>query len=193
MDWDLLLEALGVTLGLIYLFWEYKADARMWIVSAVMPLISMWIYFSKGIYADFAINIYYFFMAIYGFWNWRRPRRDVGGRNEKLPITHTPPLSLLGCVAVMCALWAMIAWVLINFTDSTIPYVDAFTTAMSIVGMWMASQKYIEQWWVWLIVNVVTVPMQIYKGLVFYPCLYTVYAVVSVMGYFKWRRLMLRG
>lgn len=184
---DLILEILGVTVGLFYLFWEYKADAKMWIAGVIMPMISMWLYFSKGIYADFAINIYYFFIAIFGYWNWTRKREDTG---KTLPITHIPMKVFGACVFAVLLLWYGIAWVLINFTDSTIPYVDAFTTAMSIVGLWMGAQKYCEQWIVWFIVNIVTVPMQISKGLIFYPCLYTVYTVISLLGYRNWLRLM---
>ncbi len=187
MDIYNIIEILGVTVGLIYLYWEYKADAKMWIAGLIMPLISMWIYFTKGIYADFAINIYYFFIAIYGYWNWTHHRE---GKHKELPITHIP-LKIGGiCVFTVLLLWYAIAWVLINFTDSTIPWIDAFTTAMSIVGLWMGSQKYCEQWLVWLIVNIVTVPMQLYKGLIFYPCLYILYAVMSVIGYIHWIKLM---
>lgn len=181
------IEILGVIVGLFYLFWEFKADAKMWIANMIMPIISMWIYFTKGIYADFAINIYYLIIAIYGYWNWTHPR---GVNKKKLPITHTPLLVGGLCVFVVLVLWYVIAWILINFTDSTIPYVDAFTTAMSIVGLWMGSQKYCEQWLVWLVVNLVTIPMQLYKGLIFYPCLYSVYAVFSVLGYINWRNMM---
>lgn len=184
---DKIIEILGVTVGLFYLFWEFKADAKMWIAGLIMPLISMWIYFTKGIYADFAINIYYFFIAIYGYWNWTHKRTDS---KKTLPISHVPAKVAGVCIFSVLILWFIISQILINFTDSTIPYVDAFTTAMSIVGLWMGSQKYCEQWIVWLIVNVVTVPMQLYKGLIFYPCLYTVYAIFSVLGYRNWLRLM---
>ncbi len=72
MPWDKILEILGFTVGLLYLWWEYHADWRMWYASMVMPAISMWIYFSKGIYADFAINIYYLVIAVYGFIVWTK-------------------------------------------------------------------------------------------------------------------------
>lgn len=184
------LEILGVTVGVFYLFWEYKADPKMWLAGVIMPVISMWIYFSKGIYADFAINIYYFFIAFYGYWNWTRKRP---GKRDTLPITRVPLKILCGCIVAVLVLWCAISFVLVNFTDSTIPYIDAFTTAMSIVGLWMGAKKYCEQWLVWLIVNIVTVPMQLYKGLIFYPCLYTLYTVISILGYRNWLRLMRRS
>lgn len=61
------LEILGFGVGILYLWWEYHADSRVWLASVVMPAISMWIYFSKGLYADFGINIYYLIMAVYGY------------------------------------------------------------------------------------------------------------------------------
>lgn len=190
---DLFIEILGVTVGVFYLFWEYKADPKMWLAGVIMPMISMWIYFSKGIYADFAINIYYLFIVFYGYWNWTRKRPGKQDSDATLPITHVPLKVLCGCIAAVLVLWFAISWVLINFTDSTIPYVDAFTTAMSIVGLWMGARKYCEQWLVWLVVDVVTVPMQLHKGLIFYPCLYTLYAVIAILGYRNWLRLMRRS
>ena len=59
MTFDLALEIAGFCLGIVYLWWEYHADPKVWFASVVMPAVSMWIYFSKGLYADFAINIYY--------------------------------------------------------------------------------------------------------------------------------------
>ena len=161
---DLFLEILAFSVGLLYLYWEYRANPKFWIASMVMPCISMWVYFSKGIYADFAINIYYLFIAVYGYWNWTRKRPS--NKKNKLPITHVGYGVLAGCIAATMVLWAVISWILINYTDSTIPYADGFTTALSIVAMWMGAQKYAEQWIAWLIVDAVTVPIQLSKGLI---------------------------
>lgn len=187
---DSVLEIAGLLLGLLYLWWEYHADSRFWLVSMIMPCVSMWLYFSKGIYADFAINIYYLLIAIYGYWNWTRRRPDKGKGSTILKITHVP-LKILGiCIFATLALWLFIAQILINFTDSTIPYADGFTTALSIVALWMGAKKYAEQWIAWFIVDAVTIPIQISKGLVFYPCLYALYTVIALVGYRKWLRLM---
>ena len=79
---------------------------------------------------------------------------------------------------------------LINLTDSSVPYADAFTTALSVVGMWLLARKYIEQWWVWLVVDVASVALYIYKDLHFTAVLYALYAVVAIFGYRKWKELM---
>ena len=183
-----ILEILGFIVGLLYLWWEYHADARVWLASVIMPAISMWIYFSKGIYADFAINIYYLIIAIYGYVIWR-----TGGiRKEKKPqpITHTPIAVWAGIAAVTALLWWALTWILSNFTDSTVPVTDAFSTSLSIVGTWMLARKYAEQWLIWIIVDIVCMGLYAYKGLIFYPILYGIYTVVAVFRYRKWLGLM---
>ena len=160
----------------------------MWLASVVMPAISMWIYFSKGLYADFGINIYYLIMAVYGYVRWT----SGGGRKKKEPlaVTHAPGWGVCVALAASMLLWALLAWLLIEFTDSTVPYADAFTTALSIVGTWMLARKWAEQWLVWFAVDAVCVGLYIYKGLVFYPLLYGIYTVIALLGYRKWLRMM---
>lgn len=196
LPWDLILEVLGFSVGLLYLWWEYHADARLWLASIVMPTISMWIYFRKGIYADFAINIYYFLMAIYGYLAWTRSTRrntDEAHREKNTPelhITHLRGRKLLATAGIAAALWAGIYCVLRFLTDSTVPLADALTTALSIVGTWMLSRKHIEQWLVWIVVDIVCVCLYIYKGIYFYATLYAIYTVIAGFGYRKWRRMM---
>lgn len=187
---DRILEILGFAVGMIYLWWEYHADPRVWLASVVMPAISMWVYFSKGLYADFGINIYYLVIAVYGFRVWTRGNKkaDKSGAGQK--ITHTPPRAWAVVAVSLAVLWVAIWFLLTRVTDSTVPVADAFTTALSIVAMWMMARKYAEQWLAWLVVDVVCVGLYIYKGLVFYPILYAVYSVIAVFGYRKWLRLM---
>lgn len=194
LPWDTILEILGFSVGILYLWWEYHADSRLWFASIVMPTISMWIYLRKGIYADFAINIYYFLIAIYGYIAWTRARhRGNQAKNEgeksALPITRIPTNRLTLCTIVFLLLWGAFYCLLRFVTDSTVPLADAFTTALSIVAMWMLARKYIEQWIYWIAVDTVCVGLYIYKQIPFYAVLYAVYTVVAVFGYFKWVRL----
>lgn len=187
-----ILEIAGFVIGLLYLWWEYHANSKLWLASLIMPAISMWIYFSKGLYADFGINIYYLLIAIYGYWVWTR-----GGRNKKttdsgnaVPITHIPFRILAGSSGVFAAVWCAIYLILTNLTNSTVPLCDSFTTALSIVAMWLLAKKYVEQWIAWVLVDIVCVGLYIYKGIYFYATLYAVYSVVACFGYRKWLRLM---
>lgn len=205
------IEILGFAVGLLYLWWEYHANSKLWLASIVMPTISMWIYFSKGLYADFAINIYYFVIAIYGWIVWTRAKRrrgrqtifktdasepgdtvahyDTSGETPLL-ITHLRGNMLVGVSVAFLAIWGALYAILAFLTDSTVPVADSFTTALSIVAMWMLARKYVEQWLAWLIVDAVCVGLYIYKGIFFYAALYTIYTVVAWFGYRKWLRLM---
>ncbi|MDE6225329.1 MAG: nicotinamide riboside transporter PnuC [Muribaculaceae bacterium] len=193
LPWDLILEILGFSVGVLYLWWEYHANSKLWFASIVMPTISMWIYLRKGIYADFAINIYYFLIAIYGYIVWTRKRNrhdeDVP-KKEELPISHISKTRLVGCVAVFFALWIAFYCVLRFVTDSSVPVADSFTTALSIVAMWMLAQKYVEQWIAWIAVDAVCVGLYAYKGIYLYAVLYSVYTVIAFVGYRNWKRKM---
>lgn len=194
IPWDKILEVFGFSIGLLYLWWEYHADSRLWLASVVMPFISMWIYFNKGIYADFAINIYYFVIAIYGYWLWTRHAGDTGPTEQKKkkerPISHIKPIALLSCTAVFAILWFALFLGLKYLTDSTVPVADSFTTALSIVATWMLARKYLEQWLAWVAVDAVSVGLYIYKGIYLYAVLYFIYTIIAVVGYLNWIRLM---
>lgn len=188
MQLDVVLDILKVSVGLIYLYLEYNAKRGLWIAGVIMPAISLWLFYNKGLYADCAINLYYLVIAVYGYVVWSR--KSSSGQNPEVPITSVPGkvAALLGGAFV--AMWLFIAWVLASFTDSTVVWLDSFTTALSIVGLWMLARKYLQQWFVWLIVDAVYVWLYYHKGIYFSGTLYAFYTVMAVFGYVKWRRLM---
>lgn len=180
------IEIVGLVLGLFYLYYEYHASAKVWIFGLLMPLISMVVYFRAGLYADFSINIYYFLAAAYGLVKWR----GLDNKGVGVPITRASARVMAGCVGVTAVIWFLIWLLLTRFTNSTVPVADAFTTALSIVAAWMMARKYLQQWWAWIVVDIVCVALYIYKDIPFYAVLYAVYTVVAVAGYRKWLRLM---
>ncbi len=184
----MILQIVGLVVGLLYLWWEYHADSKVWFASVVMPAISLWIYYSKGLYADFAINIYYLVIAVYGFITWTK---GTSKKNKKpLLITHASVKVWAIAMATCAVLWYLIWYLLFNFTDSTVPVADAFTTALSIVGLWMMARKYAEQWLVWFVVDLVCSILYFYKGIPFYGVLYAIYTVIAIFGYRKWLKVM---
>ena len=180
------IEIVGLILGLFYLYYEYHARAEVWIFGLLMPLISMVVYFRAGLYADFSINIYYFLAAAYGLVKWR----GLDNKGVGVPITRASAAVMAGCAAVTAVIWFAIWLLLTRFTNSTVPVADAFTTALSIVAAWMLARKYLQQWWAWILVDIVCVALYIYKNIPFYAVLYAVYTAVALAGYRKWRRLM---
>lgn len=181
------LEIIGTAVGLVYLWLEYRASIYLWIAGIVMPAIYIFVYYDAGLYADFGINIYYLLAAVYGWIVWRYGGSKQKGEKQELPITHTPLNRYLPLAAVFLVAFVGIAWILIEFTDSNVPWLDSFTTALSIVGMWMLARKYVEQWWAWFVVDVVCCGLYIYKELYFTSALYGFYSIIAIFGYLKWQ------
>lgn len=184
-----ILEITGTVVGLVYLWLEFKASIYLWIAGIVMPAIYIVVYYRAGLYADFGINIYYLIAAVYGWIVWK-----YGGRNKHgkgLPISLTPAKFALPLSVITILAWLVIAFVLIRFTDSNVPWLDSLTTALSISGMWMLARKYVEQWLVWIAVDVITTGLLLYKELYFTAGLYAVYTVIAGFGYLRWRRMVM--
>ena len=189
---DQLFEILGVITGIIYLWLEYKASIYLWIAGIIMPAIYLFVYYDAGLYSDFGINIYYLLIALYGWVAWKTGFTLFGSKEPKkeLHISHAPRRAWIKATAAFFVALLLIAYVLINYTDSTVPWSDSFTTALSIVGMWMLARKYIEQWWVWCVVDVASGALYVYKGLYFTAGLYLLYSIIAIFGYFKWKKMM---
>jgi nicotinamide mononucleotide transporter len=190
MDIKLLLQIAGATLGLLYLWLEYRANIWLWVVGAVMPMVHSVLYFRQGLYADFSMQLYYVLAAIYGLivWAYYDKRKKGAKQSNSLPIAHTPLRHIAPLMAIYILLHLGIYFVLIRYTDSTVPFWDAMTTALSIVATWMLSRKYVEQWLVWLVVDIITVGLYIYKGIPITASLYLLYCALAVVGYRRWLR-----
>lgn len=182
----LALEIVGVVVGLIYLWLEYRASVWLWLANIIMPAIYIFVYAESGFYADMGINIYYLVASLYGWAVWLR-RGDNG---QQLPIIHTPHRQIVPLIGVAAVAMGVIAYILINYTDSTVPYGDSFTTALSIVALYMLAQKQVEQWLVWLVVDAVCYALYIYKGLYPTAALYGFYTVWAWLGYRRWLKMI---
>ena len=195
MDLKLILQIAGVLLGLLYLWLEYRADIRLWIVGLVMPLVHGALYFTAGLYADCSMQVYYVLAGLYGWAVWQGARRRAARsdtpeapKKTSAAIVHTPLRQVPALVGVYLAAHAVLYLLLVRFTNSTVPFWDAGTTAASIVAMWMLSRKQVEQWLVWLAVDMVTVGLYFYKGIPLTAGLYALYSLLAVAGYLRWRR-----
>jgi nicotinamide mononucleotide transporter len=187
------LEILGTIVGLVYLYLEYKASIHLWIAGIIMPAIYIFIYWDAGLYADFGINVYYLLVALYGWFLWKYGNKNKcseASNGNELPISKIPKRLIFPSILVFVLTFILILYILISFTDSNVPYLDSFTTALSIVGMWMLAKKFIEQWWVWIVVDLVSAGLYVYKELYLTSGLYALYAVIAFFGYLNWKKLM---
>ena len=188
MDAKLLLQIVGVALGLLYLWLEYRADIWLWAVGMAMPIVHGILYFKAGLYADCSMQVYYVAAGLYGLAVWHRRARKVK-RGPSADISPVPARLVVPLAAAYAAAHAAIYLLLVHFTDSSVPFWDSMTTALSIVAMWMLSRKYIGQWCVWMAVDAITAALYIYKDIPLTAALYILYTALAAAGYLRWRRL----
>ena len=180
------LDILTTILGLAYILLEYRASIWIWLVGFLMQALGIVLYYQKGLYADCGMEFYYLSMTIYGYWRWVHG----GKKSKELPIRPFPRRLILPWLALMASIWGIIYWLLVTFTNSNVPLADSFTTALSLVGIWALAHKYLEQWLIWIAVDVVTCILYFYKDIPFKASLYALYVIIAVFGFFKWKRLM---
>ena len=211
------LDIFTTILGLVYILLEYKASIWLWLVGIIMPALDIILYWQYGLYGDSAMAVYYMLAAIYGWIAWRffRTPPNLPTGEESVPqesaalnpppvgesegveesegvssgISRMPLRTYFPAFAFFAFAWAATYYVLANYTNSTVPVLDAFTNALSFVGLWALAKKYIEQWFFWIIVDAICCYLYIIKGIPFKAFLYGLYVVIAVAGYFKWKKL----
>lgn len=183
------LDIFTTVLGLLYIWLEYKAHIALWIVGIIMPALDIYLYYSHGLYGDAGMAGYYTVAAIYGYAMWKFGKKKSQGKSQEMPITHVRPVLYLNMLATFLVLWAVTYYVLEHWTNSTVPILDAFTNALSFVGLWALAHKYVEQWICWIVVDAICTYLYIVKGIPFKAFLYGLYVVIAVMGYFKWNSM----
>lgn len=205
------LDIFTTLLGLLYIWLEYRAHIALWLVSIIMPAMDIWLYWTHGLYGDAGMAAYYTIAGVYGYVMWRYVKRTPSqpnpaslkssassGQSEQSEssefshpstITHMPLKKYLPVSIAFLAAWAATYWVLTTWTNSTVPLLDAFTNALSFVGLWALAKKYIEQWVFWIIVDAVCFYLYIGKGIPFKAGLYGLYTIIAVAGYFKWEKM----
>lgn len=178
------LEIAGTIVGFIYLWQEVKASIWLWLTGIVMPAIYTVVFFENGLYADFAIQVYYILAALYGFLMWEFGKKNHYG--DELRIVHTTQRQTVWLCAITAVLFVPIYWILTTYTDSAVPFWDSLTTSMSFVALWMLAKKHVEQWIAWIVIDIISAGLYFYKGIYFTSMLYGVYTVVAFYGYRKW-------
>ena len=181
------LDIFTTVLGLVYILLEYRASIWLWVVGIIMPALDIWLYWSHGLYGDAGMAVYYTLAAVYGYavWKW--------GKNsevKELPITYMKKSLYLPTLVCFLLAWAATYYILVTFTNSTVPLQDSFTNALSFVGLWALARKYIEQWFFWIIVDAVCCYLYVVKGIPFKALLYGLYVVIAIAGYRKWKQMI---
>jgi nicotinamide mononucleotide transporter len=190
MEWlrNNYIEVIGALAGLIYLYLEIKQNIWLWPLGIITSAFYIYVFFVSKFYADMGLQVYYLVISFYGWWHWLYGSKDI--QKEELPITRTSAKQWIYISLVTLVLFGVMVFILKKFTDSPVPIGDAFVTAWSITGTWMLAQKLIEHWWVWIVVNLISLGLFIWKDLYPTSILFFFYFTLAIYGYYQWRKEM---
>ncbi len=156
-----------------------------WPLAIVSSLMYFALFWRSRLYGDAALQI---FFAVVALWGWLQWLRGVRADGTALRVMRLTSRGLLLSAAACALLWPATGWFLKTFTDTDVPWWDAFPTATSLVGQFLLGRKFIESWDVWIMVNVVSVGLFAHKGLWLTVALYAVFIALSAVGWRAWRQ-----
>jgi len=152
-----------------------------------MVVLYGWVFFDARLYSDAALQVFFFLIQIYGWWNWLRAREGDGLIRIEL-MTNTARIAWCGVIAVATL---GEGWYLAHYTPDAAPWMDANTTAMSVVAQYLLSVRKIENWILWLVTDMVQIGLYYWKGLYPTTALYVLFLVMSAVGLWEWRKHLL--
>lgn len=180
------LELVAVLLALWMVVCNMRVNPLGWPLAIVSSLLYFGLFWKHRLYGDASLQIVFAVVAGWGWWQWLRGRQASGA---PLRVRALSGRARLVALAATAAAWPLLGLFLDRATDTDVPYWDAFPTTTSLLGQWLLGRKYVENWPVWVVVNVVSVGLFAYKGLWLTMGLYTVFIAMSWAGWRAWRRL----
>jgi nicotinamide mononucleotide transporter len=182
-------EITATLIGLTSIYFMIKEIALFWILGVINSAIFIFIYYNSGIFAYMILQIYYVIFNLYSFWYWTRKKQS----KEPLVINNITKKAAFYIFISFIGIYSVVVLVLLKFTESDIPYIDAFISTTSIIAVYMLMKKYIESWYVWFITDLVTVFTLIEKKLFITITLYAFYMFFTLIGYLEWRKKLLKS
>jgi nicotinamide mononucleotide transporter len=149
-------------------------------------LLASYIYFfisNPPLYADAVLNIYYFVMSIYGWYNWVQKKEN----GYTYPISWCDKNELKFGVSVFLFFWAAIYFLLIKITNSNTPVLDSLVSSTAVTSMWWMAKRKMENWIAWMVSNLVAIPLNFYKGFMLFTLMYILFLALAVSGYKEWK------
>jgi nicotinamide mononucleotide transporter len=178
------LEIVATLFGVVSVYLSARENIWSWPTALVNVLLSVPVYYAARLYSDMGLQVVYAALSVYGWYEWLH-----GGENRtELPVSRTPlrqvPLLVLsGGVAAV-----ILGTIAARYTNASWPYLDASLTAASLVAQWMMTRKLLENWALWIAVDVVYVPLLAYKHLYEFAILYVIFLGLAVAGHVEWSR-----
>lgn len=195
--WDVFIEQLLATtwlegiagiLGIASVYFSWKENILVYPTGIVSVLIYVYITWEYGLFADAGVNSYYFLMSVYGWYHWTNTKNPSVAQ---ISITKNSKSENFLSFGIFLTAYVMLVFMLINFTPSDVPYWDSLTTSAAITAMWLMARKKIEHWMFWIICNLTSIPLYMYKGLPFTSFQFLVFTLLAIAGWVSWRKKIL--
>jgi nicotinamide mononucleotide transporter len=185
-------EWLSTFFQIASVWYAKKNDVKVYPAGIVGVLLAAYLYFFMAkppLYADGILNIYYFFMSIYGWYNWSLKKNEI----EVYPISSCNTNELIMGLLIFVIGWVILYFLLINLTDSNTPVLDALVSASAVTSMWWMAKRKIENWLAWIASNIVAIPLNFYKGFMLFTLMYVLFLGLAILGYSEWKKQMKRS
>jgi nicotinamide mononucleotide transporter len=179
------LELAAFVLALWMVFANMRVQLIAWPLAIVSSLAYLILFAHSKLYGEASLQVLFVIVAAWGWWQWKFGRQADGAA---LSVRRIDTRTGVIVIAATAAAWPLLGFALRRFTDTDVPFFDALPTAGSIAGQWLLGKKYIENWPVWLGVNVISVALFAYKGLWLTVVLYALFAVLSIVGWQAWKQ-----
>jgi nicotinamide mononucleotide transporter len=182
------IELLATVTGILYILFTIREKILLWFFGIVSSALFVWVFFKSSIYAYSFLYIYYVIMGFYGWYNWSRPRDPEEGSSNQLSVHKTSPAGLIICISVSLLFAFPVYLLLRKYSDSDVAWLDALLSSSGMVATWMLTQKMIEQWIFWIVIDLLSCSLMIYKGLYPSSLLFAAYALLALKGFIEWRK-----
>jgi nicotinamide mononucleotide transporter len=181
MTWT---EILGFVTGAASVLLAVRENAWNWPVGIANNIFFFILFWKTKLYADAILQIVYLVISIFGWWNWV----FGGAGHSELPVSKTGRNTTILLCFVTAASTILLTASLRRFTDSSVPFWDGLTTALSLSAQYMLSRKLLENWWIWITADVIYIALYCYKSLYLTGVLYLVFLGMCIAGYSGWRK-----
>ena len=189
LDWAFnnKIEFAGTIFGIIYIFASVKQNLITWPAGIITSILYSYVFLITKIYAGTGLQLYYVIVSCYGWWSWKHGEKNESG-TQLLQISRTGKALWRNLFILNVFLTIVMYYILDSYTDSPVPFGDAFTTSMSVIATWMMARKKLEHWLIWIFSDLVSISLYLYQELYSTIILFLIYIIMAIIGYYEWHR-----
>jgi nicotinamide mononucleotide transporter len=182
-------EAVGAVSGALNVWLVARQSMWAWPLGVVNAVAYVAVFARAGLYADTALQVAYGWLSLVGWWRWGRGSASMAPA-QPLPVTRTPRAAWPRLLATMAVTWAVLALVTAQLPGAALPVLDALLVSVSLAAQWMMTRKQLENWWLWIAVDVVYIGLFAARDLPVTSALYALFLLLAVRGLRAWTRAL---